>query len=180
LVSQVTGGCADSIVKAVTVNANPKSGFTYANNQNTVSFKADETATSYKWYFGNGDSATASNKDFSYTYSKNPSGYKVCLIATNAAGCVSKSCKELFVSAGISSLSETFGIKIYPNPTKDNISINANSELLKMEVVSMDGRVLIINEYKESIDISDFSEGAYYLNVYYPDGQKSTHKILKI
>ncbi len=123
LVSQVTGGCADSIVKAVTVNANPKSGFTYSNNQNTVWFKADETATSYKWYFGNGDSATASNKDFSYTYSKNPSGYTVCLIAKNAAGCVSKSCKELFASAGISSLSETFGIKIYPNPNLGNFTI---------------------------------------------------------
>ena len=82
-------------------------------------------------------------------------------------------------TAGVDEVASS-NMKIYPNPTKDNISINANSELLKMELVSMDGRVLIINEYKESIDISDFSEGAYYLNVYYPDGQKSTHKILKI
>lgn len=144
LVSQVTSGCADSIVKAVTVNANPKSSFTFTTNQNTILFKADETATTYKWYFGNGDSATSSSQDYNYTYSKNPSAYTACLLATNVAGCISKSCKELSVTAGISSLSKNLGIKIYPNPNLGNFTVELDNpaELGSIEVYNSVGELV--------------------------------------
>jgi PKD repeat protein len=62
LVAKVPGGCSDSITKAVTVNANPSSDFTYLLGGRQVSFTASEPgATKYEWTFGDGEKATTTS-----------------------------------------------------------------------------------------------------------------------
>lgn len=121
LVSKNSDGCSDSVSKAVSINANPVSDFSFITNQSKVDFKATQSGnTSYKWYFGNGDSA--STKDVSYGYKKSGK-YTACLKVTNAAGCFSETCKEVSVTVGISQINKPNGLKIYPNPNTGSFTI---------------------------------------------------------
>jgi len=43
LAANIQNGCSDSITKAVTINANPKQGFSYISSGTTISFTANET-----------------------------------------------------------------------------------------------------------------------------------------
>jgi hypothetical protein len=81
LVAIVPNGCSDSITKAVTINANPKSDFNFTLSGNQVSFTASEnSATNYQWTYGDGGTTSTSNINTQYTYSKFPSGkYTACL-----------------------------------------------------------------------------------------------------
>jgi hypothetical protein len=85
LVATMSNGCIDSIIKPVTVNANPSSDFSFSQNANIVDFKASQAGnTEYLWKFGNGDSTKAAN--IIYTYPQ-PGLFTVCLNVKNAADC---------------------------------------------------------------------------------------------
>ncbi len=123
LVALVIDGCSDSVIKAVTINTNPKSDFTYIANYNKVDFKATQNGhTTYKWILGNGDSATSTNKDYSYTYSISGK-YIACLKVINTAACFSKTCQEVLVAVGINDLNKLKGFKLYPNPNRGHFTL---------------------------------------------------------
>ena len=134
--------CADSIGKAITINANPISDFSFTTNQNSVDFKATQSGnTSYKWYFGNGDSS--STKDINFKYSKSGK-YTACLNVTNADGCFSKTCKDISITVGISSITKSSGFKIYPNPNTGSFTIEIENpgKEVSIEVYDMVGRMV--------------------------------------
>jgi PKD repeat protein len=88
-------GCIKEVVKKITIGAtcNLAAGFTVAQNlTNPLSFsfknstKPDTTTIAYKWFFGNGDSSTTKSPNYTYL---NSGTYKVTLIATRTANCVS-------------------------------------------------------------------------------------------
>lgn len=55
---------------------------------------------------------------------------------------------------------------IYPNPTKDYISINLNEKITSIEVCSLDGKRLIQkNQTTNTIDLSEIVPGIYILRV---------------
>lgn len=142
LVGKNSDMCSDSISKAVSINSNPKSDFSYTVNQNSVDFKATQSGnTSYKWYFGNGDSS--STKDISYTYPK-LGKYTVCLYVTNAAGCFSKACKEISVTVGVSGIAKQTGFKVYPNPNtgRFTIEIENPANYVSIEVYDVLGNLI--------------------------------------
>ncbi len=174
LVSSIGNGCKDSISKAVTVNANPNSDFSYTVNQNSVDFKAVQPGnTGHKWFFGNGDSAAS--EDINYTYSKSGK-YTACLKVINAASCFSETCKEVFVSLGISKINKPSGFKIYPNPTYGTftIEIENTGKDISIEVYDMIGQLVQSVEtspYKNIYPVDFFTgnssffgnQGAFYL-----------------
>ncbi len=125
LVAIVLSGCSDSVSKAVTVNANPKSDFSYTTSSKLVNFTASETnATQYQWMFGDGGTANITTQKTAYTYSKFPSGkYTACLKVTNTANCLSETCKEIFISGSVGALTEKSGFKIYPNPNSGSFEV---------------------------------------------------------
>lgn len=70
---------------------------------------------------------------------------------------------------------------IYPNPATNLISINSNITINKFEIIDMYGKILVINAInseKVSIDISDFSNGIYFVKIYTEFGVK-TEKLIK-
>ncbi|MES2431553.1 MAG: PKD domain-containing protein [Bacteroidota bacterium] len=94
------GGCSDSAFKTVAVVGVPVANFSNTTVATckaplTIAFKNTSTSTtSYKWYFGDGDSSTLA--DPSHTYLKNGT-YNVTLVASNASGCVNTITKSSLV-----------------------------------------------------------------------------------
>jgi hypothetical protein len=69
----------------------------------------------------------------------------------------------------------------YPNPTQNNITVNANSIINSIELYDVQGRLLIAkttNEDQINVDISNYSNGIYFLKVNSANGEK-TKKIVK-
>ncbi len=94
------GACKDSISKPILVLNKPHSDFTATNNSacraplTTYFTNNAGGATSFKWYFGDGDSSQLPNPSHTYTTSGN---YNVVLVVTNPAGCTDTVKRNAFV-----------------------------------------------------------------------------------
>ncbi len=61
-----------------------------------------------------------------------------------------------------------FGINIYPNPTNEGITIEAKDEILKIELYSMDGKLILSKESNSksvSLNLAVTSQGYYVVKV---------------
>ncbi len=56
-------------------------------------------------------------------------------------------------------------ITIYPNPVNDVLNINLNEDIQSIKIISLDGRILITESYKNSIDVSTLADGIYFVEV---------------
>ncbi len=58
---------------------------------------------------------------------------------------------------------------VYPNPTKDKLAISSSNpdEIMKVEVMDLNGKVLLTNELRSNatIDVSDISSGIYFVKI---------------
>jgi hypothetical protein len=68
-------------------------------------------------------------------------------------------------------------LNIYPNPTHGSISIKENYH--RMEMLDLNGRVLLAEEKQISHDISNFEQGVYLLKIYLNESLKVQKIILK-
>ncbi|MBI9068663.1 MAG: T9SS type A sorting domain-containing protein [Salinivirgaceae bacterium] len=64
---------------------------------------------------------------------------------------------------GIENASMESTMSIYPNPSKDFISISENIDLKNIQIVSMDGRIHKTTNSSSIIDVSNLSSGIYFL-----------------
>jgi hypothetical protein len=170
LVAFVSGGCSDSVVNALTVNSNPISDFRYTTNKNSVDFEATQLGnTIYKWKFGNGDSATSSSNNYTYTYSKLSGKYTACLKAINTANCFSETCKTINISVGVSPLSKPTGFKIFPNPNNGSFTVEMeNPEMdAAIEVFDVMGKLVRSVERVGKVTLVDMdvASGIYLVKV---------------
>jgi len=161
-------GCKDSIVKAVNINSNPVSEFNFTIDQDKVEFKAKQAGnSSYKWHFGNGDSAMS--KDIMYSYAK-AGIYAACLRVTNAAECYSMTCKDINFAVTIHEISKKNGILIYPIPNNGsfNLEIIEPNEEISIEIFNCLSQKIYTQKLltsKNKIEL-DLSDGIYLLKVW--------------
>ena len=166
LVAIVNNGCSDSITKAISINANPKSDFSYTKSGKSFNFTSSQSGNSkYRWLFGDGDSAITGTASHTYTDAINE--HTVCLKATNAAGCISETCKILS-TVGVSLINPS-GFKIYPNPNTGSFTIemdNPTREAL-IEVYDVMGKMVKTIERVEKITRVDLEAkpGIYLVKV---------------
>ncbi len=145
-------GCSDSIIKSININANPNSDFTYSIIGKQVDFAANQTtATKYRWKFGNGDTLVTSSYKHTHNYTKSLS-YTVCLNVTNAAGCITETCKSITI-ASVKKFTKDNGIKIYPNPNNGMFTIfqanfKGNSNV---EIMNQIGEIVYEEEFNQNI-----------------------------
>lgn len=70
-------------------------------------------------------------------------------------------------------------VSVYPNPTSSKININNNNSIKSIEVYDVQGRILeTILGNKNTIDISEKSNGIYFLKINTNDGSK-VERIIK-
>ena len=110
--------------------------------------------------------------------------YNLCLTYTDANGCSSVYCDTITISSrssgytlnvidesqiatlDIEKMEIISGIKIFPNPTKEDITISTNNfnEKINTEVYDLIGNKLQTTN-KTTISLRDYPRGIYILNV---------------
>jgi len=164
MVAMVKDGCSDSITKAVTVNANPISDFSYSKTGTKVVLTATQpNNTKYLWKFGSTDSVTTTITTCTHIITK-PEQNKVCLKITNLAGCVNETCKD--VSLDIFDINKQKGFKLYPNPNSGSfiIEIDNPKEKIIVEIYDFLGQMILQKELTESLNSLDLNlTNGYYL-----------------
>lgn len=75
--------------------------------------------------------------------------------------------------------------QLYPNPTKEKLFINTTSTTrnLKVKIFNLEGKLLstqnLVFKKQTSIDVSQLSNGIYFLNIEDENGNKEVEKFLK-
>ena len=88
---------------------------------------------------------------------------------------------RLELITGIEELN-TLGIKLYPNPTSDKITIESDTKPMQLRLVDAMGTVLkelMIRDEKKEISLSDYPTGLYFLHINKED-KTASFKILKL
>jgi PKD repeat protein len=165
LVAQVTNGCADSISKALTINQNPSSDFSYTYNGSKVDLKIIKSGNSYQWKFGTTDSLKTTATTYTHTI-KSSDQHTVCLTATNLSGCSAQTCKNITV--GILKLTEK-SFKIFPNPNTGSFTIELDNPEMDaaIEVFDVMGKLVKKVERVEKVTLVDLdvASGIYVVKV---------------
>lgn len=69
-------------------------------------------------------------------------------------------------------------VEVYPNPTSDRIYVK-NNKIKSISILNMLGQKKIENQNQNNIDLSNLSNGLYYMSVVNISGNKSLYKVIK-
>lgn len=172
-------GSSTPRTKNVTSVNLPVAGYTYIDNQGTVSFTSTSTnATFYSWDFGDLSTAITANPTHTYT---NVGNYLVTLIASNSCGhdTITQTINITIIGIDENLIS---GIKIYPNPIKDILYIDLNNDNLinsEINITDILGNTVINNKIDKlnySINLSKLNKGMYFIAI---DKINKTYKFVK-
>jgi len=92
---------------------------------------------------------------------------------------------EIFVTTGIEHIEITLNILVYPNPTTDYLLLKIDQEELEglhFQLYNINGQLLQknkLNNQETHINISNYSQATYILNVYSNKKEIKTFKIIK-
>jgi hypothetical protein len=96
---------------------------------------------------------------------------------TDANGCKGSA---TFYSSSLSTSNFAFvNFKCYPNPVKNSVTISNTNAIAKIDLVSVNGNVLLtkqLNDVNYEVDLSSFSKGIYFLKI----NTAGTEKMIKL
>jgi photosystem II stability/assembly factor-like uncharacterized protein len=143
--------------------------FTVSLTKFSSSFTPSDTSfTSYKWYFGDGDSSTVVNP--SHTYPRKDSTYTVKLVAQSKSGCIDTIVKTVSVKNGLAEKDLTT-FRIYPNPATDMLTIEHQQGIeAAISIYDENGKEVYSSIWPEqlarkTIDISALHAGIYLVKI---------------
>ncbi|MEG1267529.1 MAG: T9SS type A sorting domain-containing protein, partial [Myroides sp.] len=73
---------------------------------------------------------------------------------------------------------EVIDYVVYPNPTTDQITINATVDVKKTTLIDLNGKVLL-NGSSKTLNIQNLPASTYILNIEFANGVRITEKIVK-
>lgn len=134
--------------------------------------------TSWSWSFQGGTPSTSNLQNPTVTYNS-PGIYQVSLTCYNSTG------NNNITKTGYISVSENTGVdqqisesvSCYPNPTDGILYIESDKDF-RITILSTTGRVLIDKKNQKEIDLTDYPQGLYILQIEI-DGKRITEKIIK-
>lgn len=160
-------GCSNTATDQITVNAIPSvPSITRINNTLTCSL----TGVTYTWLLNNVPINGATNQ----TYDILQSGtYKV--VVKNANGCINISSDFIAYKTGIKEISGVSGVKIFPNPVNEILSVEFTTSKKKnihFTVYDVSGKKVLEEtksfeegENSHQLSFSNFAKGAYLIEM---------------
>ena len=145
LVSNVLGGCHDSVVGMAKVHPTPSLNFSIKDIKGTEKeFSPSETSgLTFIWHFGDGDSSTSVSPV--HTYPSSNADYTVKMLATNVHGCSLERTALAKVWPNGMEYWEDHGISVYPNPFSERIIISPDGtqEPVNLSLYSATGQLMM-------------------------------------
>jgi hypothetical protein len=145
----------------------PKSILDGSLNEKVVTFNnLSLNATSYKWYFGDGDSSMSFSPVYTY---KQYGMYTMKLVATNQCGHDTATMIVILKSNSSIQNSDLKDILIYPNPVSSLVNFDVKFDFQEAYAKIYDGTGRIVLEklltkaITHSLDMSHVSNGNYLL-----------------
>ena len=68
---------------------------------------------------------------------------------------------------------------VYPTPTENILNIKSKAEISKIEIYSKLGQLILLNQTENNIDISNLTNGLYFVKVTAINGDFGVKKIVK-
>ncbi len=184
---ETAAGCkAQSNEETFTVLPLPRVGFT--SNINNLSVDFDDTTSSTQvrtWDFGDGNNSTLKNPTHTYA---TVGSFDVKLTVTDVNGCTDSLTKTITTqNVSIGEIAGLSQLDIYPNPTKGVLQIDfewLSVGNINLTVTDINGKevwsdlITQTGKHSRKIDLSEFADGTYLLQLNTPKGQH-TLKVLK-
>ena len=180
--------CKDQSTVGVVINPLPTVdtfNFTQGTgaDSNKISFTAVNVsnADSTIWDFGDGntDNSNTGNPDHTYPAS---GSYTVTLIVKNDCGADTVTRSITVEPLGINGITLNSAIIVYPNPANNTVYVEnkAGIQISSMVIKDVTGKTILnINPgtKKQAVDVSQLSNGVYYLYTEMANGVKASQKI---
>ncbi len=183
LYANITGGCSDSIRKAVTVNESPKTcdfkaDPDYAFGRNAMKFQSmdgsgnvtGQGGVSYTWVIETGGNKSGSSVQHDFL---KDGVYTVTMRAkVDATGCECSKTKQVVMNRSNAQDLQTVGIAVFPNPSNGNFNVALTESFgqnVSIEVLSITGTVVktvtAANNGLVSVNAGDIADGTYLVRV---------------
>ncbi|MCX6233025.1 MAG: T9SS type A sorting domain-containing protein [Bacteroidetes bacterium] len=195
-------GLGDTSFIAITVNPLPGPAGTITSNGNdTVNYNENNAlytvpvianATSYIWsYTGSGitfvPSATTTTDSVRINFGAAATSGDLTVKGHNACGDgVVSAVYHIYVTVGINEIVNNLNYRIYPNPSKGNVTleIDAHSDKIELSIYSLQGEMIykedINNKHKmitKELDLSKYTKGIYFVKIR-SNGYARTEKLI--
>ncbi|MCF8386904.1 MAG: FG-GAP-like repeat-containing protein [Bacteroidales bacterium] len=135
---------------------------------------------SWKWAFGDGDSASIQNPSHEYL---NPGSFTVSLTVDGIAGTSTETKVDYILIPVAKEESAARSVMVYPNPVSDFLYIDFNkTSPFKIYMRNNEGKTVLqktANSLHEKIDVSALKPGVYSLIVESEDGSQFNVKVVK-
>jgi len=169
-------GCRDTTSKTVNVYAKPSNialtGAVTTNRGTVQNYTATAKAgATYQWWIENGTQTTGTNTNaISVTWSNTATAGKVSAQEIDANTCIGDTANLTIslTNVGINDANLIAGLKIYPNPTKNDLFIET-TENVTIIITDISGKKLLETKNQNgevlTIDLSAFAAGTYLVNI---------------
>jgi len=174
--SQTVNGCESSNRLAVTTAINEVADISTTLSANIIT--ANNANATYQWVDcddNNTPISGATNQSFTATANGN---YAVELTEN---GCLAMSVCVEVNSVGINNSIASNLLSIFPNPTKEFLNIETN-EVSQIKVLTILGEIVMVtqlNAGNNTIDVSSYPSGVYFIQVTNEDGSVNQTKFIK-
>jgi photosystem II stability/assembly factor-like uncharacterized protein len=124
----------------------------------------------YAWTFQGGTPGTSTSKNPSAITYNTPGTYSTTLKVTNAFGSTNTLVKNNYIYVGGVGVDEASAgsVKVYPNPVKDVLTVEANSTIEMVQIFNMTGlQVISLSTDSKTVTInaSQLNSGIYFVKV---------------
>jgi len=143
-----------------------------------------KTGTSlYQWTFQGGTPSSSTSKNPSVITYNTAGTYDVTLTITNVFGSVNTLVKHGYIyvgGVGVDEISQN-NIKVYPNPAKDELNVEAASIMKEIRIFNITGQMVLdqaVNGKTLKVQTSNLPSGIYNLKVLTEDGSSFDRKIV--